>query len=214
MLFWSRGKNKLGKGVDQYSPSDWTKHRFLSAAALVATLVFKKLAAIEAENNYAQTALEFETLAVQILDKISQNHKGVCSDALVREVRGYSNTTWLELAVAAEAKEFIAHRAVQNALNNIWSVVNIHFIFHVTRSSSSRFGFIDQSVSDTQIIFSTLALGYSGFLPFNDELVKGSEVNNAGVVSVPVISLTKRARNVHGLGFSIVEVFKRKGKRR
>ena len=65
-------------------------------------------------------------------------------------------------------------------------MVNSHYISHFIQSFSSRFGFIDQSVSDAQIIFSTLVLGYSGLLPYNDELVKESEVNNAGVVGVTV----------------------------
>lgn len=85
-------------------------------------MIFKKLAEIEKETIHSQTAMEFETLAVQILDKFCEANEGICSDAIVRGIRGYSNITWLELAVAAEAKEFIAHRAVQDALNNIWYV--------------------------------------------------------------------------------------------
>ena len=75
---------------------------------------------MDKDTKHYQTALEFETLAVQILDKFCQTNEGICTDAIVRGIRGYSNVTWLELAVAAEAKEFIAHRAVQDALNNIW----------------------------------------------------------------------------------------------
>jgi hypothetical protein len=30
--------------------------------------------------------------------------------------------SWLELAVAVEAKQFIAHKAFQDVLNNIWFV--------------------------------------------------------------------------------------------
>ena len=151
-------------------------------------MIFKKLAAIESESNHSQAALEFETLAVQILHTFCEANEGIASDAIVRGIRGYGNTTWLELAVAAEAKEFIAHRAVQDALNNIWCVVKSYFLFPFTRLPSFRFGLIDQSVPDTQIIFSTFMLGYSGFLPYNDELVEESEVKEAGAVSGTAIS--------------------------
>ena len=94
--------------------------RFLSGAALIATLIFKKLAHAENDNNYIQTALEYENLAVQILEKFHQTHTTLCSDAIIRRIPDYGDVTWLELAVAAQAKEFIAHRAVQDVLNNIW----------------------------------------------------------------------------------------------
>jgi hypothetical protein len=44
----------------------------------------------------------------------------VCTKAIIRQVPSYGNLTWLDLAVLAEAKEFIAQRAVQDVLNNIW----------------------------------------------------------------------------------------------
>ena len=86
---------------------------------MIATLVFKKVAHVENDNSYLHTAAEYESLAVKILEKFYQTHTIICSDAIIRRIPDYGDVTWLELAVAAEAKEFIAHRAVQDILNNI-----------------------------------------------------------------------------------------------
>jgi hypothetical protein len=37
---------------------------------------------------------------------------------------------------------------------------------------SYRYGYIDQRVPDMTIVFSTIMLWYSGFLPYQNELVK------------------------------------------
>ena len=95
-------------------------NRCVVGAALIATLIFKKLADLDNDNSYYQSASEFESLAVTSLHKLHQNNKDICPDAIVREIHAYGDITWLELAVAAEAKEFVAHQAVQEVLNNIW----------------------------------------------------------------------------------------------
>ena len=52
-----------------------------------------------------------------------------CTKAIIRRIPSYGNVTWLELAVEAEAKEFIAQRAVQDVLNNIWLIyLNIRIL--------------------------------------------------------------------------------------
>ncbi len=38
-----------------------------------------------------------------------------------------------------------------------------------------RYGYIDQRVPDRTIVFSTIALWYSGFLPYQNELVKTND---------------------------------------
>ncbi len=93
-------------------------------AALIATLLYRKRARKDNDNSYNVSADEFENLAVQILDKFYQTSYQACTKALIRQIPAYGNVTWLELAVAAEAKQFIAQRAVQDVLNNIWFVRN------------------------------------------------------------------------------------------
>lgn len=89
-------------------------------AALIATLIYRKLACRSNDRAYLKAANEFEQLAVQILNKFYQNNPRTCAEAIIRQIPSYGNITWLQLAVAAEAKEFVAQRAVQDVLQNIW----------------------------------------------------------------------------------------------
>lgn len=121
---------------------------------MIATLLYRKRAHKDNDENYHQSADEFENLAVQILGKFYQASPHTCAKAIIRQIPAYGNVTWLELAVAAEAKQFISQKAVQDVLNNIW------------------FGFIRQRVTAPRILFSTIMLWYSGFLDYDYELVK------------------------------------------
>ncbi|CAF3718951.1 unnamed protein product [Rotaria sp. Silwood1] len=140
----------------QHTPSisDHNDSEQFESAALIATLLYKKHAHKEHDNSYKKLAVDFENLAVQILDKFYQVNSQACTKAIIRRIPIWGNATWLDLAVAADAKEFIARRAVQDLLNNIW------------------FGYIDQRTSHMKIIFSTLMIWYSGFLHYNYELVQ------------------------------------------
>ncbi|CAF4961360.1 unnamed protein product, partial [Rotaria magnacalcarata] len=71
------------------------------------------------DNSYCQKADDFEGLAVEILDRFHQSHAYICTKAIIRQIPAYGNVTWLDLAIKADAKQFISHRAVQNVLNNI-----------------------------------------------------------------------------------------------
>jgi hypothetical protein len=119
LLFWSRGKNKICKS---HFFCISIKTYILSGAALIAALVYRKRARKENDSSYNTSADEFENLAVQILDKYYHANSHACTKAIIRQIPAYGNVTWLELAVAAEAKEFIAQRAVQDVLNNIWYI--------------------------------------------------------------------------------------------
>ncbi len=91
-------------------------------AALVATSIYKKLARKDNDDSENPGAVEFEKLAVQILDKFYQTDPHTCTKAIIRQIPAYGNVTWLELAVEAGAKQFIAQKAVQDVLNDIWFV--------------------------------------------------------------------------------------------
>lgn len=95
-------------------------------SALLAALIYRKRARRENDASFNQSADEFENLAVQILDKFYQSSYHACTKAIIRKIPAYGNVTWLEVAVAAEAKQFIAQRAVQDVLNNIWLGENDH----------------------------------------------------------------------------------------
>ncbi|CAF2112637.1 unnamed protein product [Rotaria magnacalcarata] len=135
LLFWARCKNKI-------------------CAALVAALVYRKYAHKTSDNSYCQKADDFEGLAVEILDRFHQSHAYICTKAIIRQIPAYGNVTWLDLAIKADAKQFISHRAVQNVLNNIW------------------YGYIDHGQSRLMIILSTIMPLFSGFLRYHNKLVK------------------------------------------
>ncbi|CAF1272530.1 unnamed protein product [Adineta steineri] len=139
LLFWARGKNKV-------------------CAALIATLLYKSKAEKEKDIRYNEWGYQFENLAVQILEKFYRLHPSQCNQAIIREIPQFGNVTWLHLAVMAEAKLFIAQRAVQNVLNSIW------------------YGYIDRQVGHVKIIFSTFMLWYSGFLPYHDDMIEDSQL--------------------------------------
>ena len=89
-------------------------------AALFAVLVYRKRALKDNDNSYCKSADEFEELAVRILNRFNEINAYTCAKAIIRQIPAYGNITWLELAIKADAKEFIAQRAVQDVLNNIW----------------------------------------------------------------------------------------------
>ena len=167
LLFWSRGKNKICKSDDSILENTM---RFCLGAALIATLIYRRRVRKDNDDNYHQSAEEFEHLAVQILDKLYHANAHTCMQAIIRPIPAYGNVTWLELAVAAQAKEFIAQRAVQEVLNDIWSVRKVHL--ESILIISSRYGHINQRVTITTVVFSTIMLWYSGFLEYQNELVK------------------------------------------
>ncbi|CAF4459760.1 unnamed protein product, partial [Rotaria sp. Silwood2] len=127
---------------------------YFLGAALIAKLIYQIHAQRKNDNSYYQSADEFENLAIQILNKLNQTNDALCRQAIIRQIPAYGNANWLELAVAADAKQFIGQRAVQTIFREIW------------------FGSIDQRVTNHAIIFSTFMLWYSGFLSYQNELVK------------------------------------------
>jgi hypothetical protein len=114
---------------------------------LIATLLYRKRADKDNDENYHRSA---DDLAVEILNKFYRTSPHTCTQAIIRQIPSYGNVTWLKLAFTAKAKQFIAQKAVQDVLNNIW------------------FGFIRQEVTISKIVFSTIMLWYSGFLDYDE----------------------------------------------
>ena len=116
LVFWSRGRNKICKSK-KFHRLNVKGHL---GAALIAMLIYKNKARQEEKVIYSIWADEFQKLAVHILDKFYSIHPIECTKAIIREIPQFGNVTWLHLAVMAEAKYFIAQRAVQDVLNDIW----------------------------------------------------------------------------------------------
>ncbi|CAF1572668.1 unnamed protein product [Didymodactylos carnosus] len=135
MLFWSRSKNKI-------------------CAALLAVRLYTVRK--EIDPIFLEYAKEFEKLAVNVLDLFYKQNPIECKSAITRQIPAFGNVAWIQMAVCAEAKFFIAHKAVQDVLNDIW------------------YGGIDtEKCSDGTIILSSFMLLLSGFyLKYHDDSKK------------------------------------------
>ncbi|CAF1177228.1 unnamed protein product [Didymodactylos carnosus] len=138
LLFWSRTKNKI-------------------CAALTANLLYTKIIAnkrFQYDKGLCQErAHEFEQLAINLLNLLYKYHKRECTYSIVRQIPSYGNCTWLSIAAEANAKNFIAHRAVQDVLKNIW------------------YGYIHEETSDTMIVLSSFIPLLSGFINYQTSLI-------------------------------------------
>jgi transient receptor potential cation channel subfamily M protein 4 len=120
LLFWSRTKNKICKShvldiIIMYE-------KVFLGAALVAALIYKKYGREFANQNYLNSAAEFEQLAVITLEKFYSFDANACIMAIIRQIPPYGNVTCFELALEADAHHFIFEPAVQKVLTNIWQV--------------------------------------------------------------------------------------------
>jgi hypothetical protein len=77
---------------------------------MIATLLYRKRADKDNDENYHQSADEFENLAVEILNKFYRTSPHTCNKAIIRQIPAYGNVTWLKLAFTAKAKQFIAQK--------------------------------------------------------------------------------------------------------
>ncbi len=124
---------------------------------MIATLIYKTKSRKEKDTRYNELADEFENLSVEIIEKFYRRNSHACAKAIIRQIPQFGKMTWLDLAVMAEAKRFIAQRAVQDVLSDIW------------------YGYIDHTLGNRMIIFSTIMLWYSGFLPYHHDLIEKTD---------------------------------------
>ena len=94
-------------------------------AALIATLLYKIKALKDKDPSYNESADEFQNLAVQILEKFYRTNPSACTKAIIRQIPEFGNATWLHLAVMVEARQFMAQKAVQDVLSDIWYFMKI-----------------------------------------------------------------------------------------
>lgn len=63
---------------------------------------------------------EFGQLAYELLDQSYKHDEQVAMKLLTYELRNWSNSTCLKLAVAAKHRDFIAHTCSQMLLTDMW----------------------------------------------------------------------------------------------
>lgn len=72
-------------------------------------------------NSFSLTPLrEFGQLAYELLDQSYKHDEQVAMKLLTYELKNWSNSTCLKLAVAAKHRDFIAHTCSQMLLTDMW----------------------------------------------------------------------------------------------
>ncbi|CAF3876658.1 unnamed protein product, partial [Rotaria magnacalcarata] len=115
ILFWSRVKNKV-------------------CIALFATLWYKhysnekgnehQIDTRKKYNRYYELTEQYENFASQIIKKAYEENPEISRDAIIQKIPSFGNTTLFEIAIVADARQFIAQQAVQDVIENICPSTN------------------------------------------------------------------------------------------
>ncbi|CAF2167686.1 unnamed protein product [Rotaria magnacalcarata] len=102
ILFWSRVKNKV-------------------CIALFATLWYKhysnekgnehQIDTRKKHNRYYELTEQYENFASQIIKKAYEENPEISRDAIIQKIPSFGNTTLFEIAIVADARQFIAQQA-------------------------------------------------------------------------------------------------------
>ncbi|XP_035379508.1 transient receptor potential cation channel subfamily M member 1-like [Electrophorus electricus] len=106
----------------------WQRGEEAMAKALVACKLYKAMAhessASEMVDDISQdmdsNSKEFGTLAYELLDQAYKHDEQVAMKLLTYELKNWSKSTCLKLAVAAKHRDFIAHTCSQMLLTDMW----------------------------------------------------------------------------------------------
>ncbi|KAI5237294.1 Transient Receptor Potential Cation Channel Subfamily M Member 1 [Manis pentadactyla] len=109
VFLWQRGEENLAK-------------------ALVACKLYKSMAHESSESELVDdisqdldnNSKDFGQLAVELLDQSYKHDEQVAMKLLTYELKNWSNSTCLKLAVAAKHRDFIAHTCSQMLLTDMW----------------------------------------------------------------------------------------------
>ncbi|XP_038076679.1 transient receptor potential cation channel subfamily M member-like 2 isoform X1 [Patiria miniata] len=105
-LFWKRGKPSIGGAL-------------LASTILKALSELQRLDSQESAEMHTHAKM-FQKMAIDFLNLCYVDDRHRTSLLLVRNLPDWGNSTCLDLAAAARSKQFIAHAAVQNLLNELW----------------------------------------------------------------------------------------------
>ncbi|CAO2614345.1 Transient receptor potential cation channel subfamily M member 1 [Lemmus lemmus] len=106
----------------------WQRGEESMAKALVACKLYKAMAHESSESELVDdisqdldnNSKDFGQLAVELLDQSYKHDEQVAMKLLTYELRNWSNSTCLKLAVAAKHRDFIAHTCSQMLLTDMW----------------------------------------------------------------------------------------------
>nr|XP_028564125.1 transient receptor potential cation channel subfamily M member 1-like [Podarcis muralis]XP_028564126.1 transient receptor potential cation channel subfamily M member 1-like [Podarcis muralis]XP_028572416.1 transient receptor potential cation channel subfamily M member 1-like [Podarcis muralis] len=106
----------------------WQRGEETMAKALVACKLYKAMAHESSESELVDdisqdldnNSKDFGQLAVELLDQSYKHDEQVAMKLLTYELKNWSNSTCLKLAVAAKHRDFIAHTCSQMLLTDMW----------------------------------------------------------------------------------------------
>ncbi|XP_051005667.1 transient receptor potential cation channel subfamily M member 1 [Acomys russatus] len=106
----------------------WQRGEECMAKALVACKLYKAMAHESSESELVDdisqdldnNSKDFGQLAVELLDQSYKHDEQVAMKLLTYELKNWSNSTCLKLAVAAKHRDFIAHTCSQMLLTDMW----------------------------------------------------------------------------------------------
>ncbi|KAJ1180885.1 hypothetical protein NDU88_006097 [Pleurodeles waltl] len=106
----------------------WQRGEEAMAKALVACKLYKSMAHESSESELVDdisqdldnNSKDFGQLAVELLDQSYKHDEQVAMKLLTYELKNWSNSTCLKLAVAAKHRDFIAHTCSQMLLTDMW----------------------------------------------------------------------------------------------
>ncbi|XP_025031856.1 transient receptor potential cation channel subfamily M member 1 [Python bivittatus] len=106
----------------------WQRGEEAMAKALVACKLYKAMAheSLESElvddisQDLDNNSKDFGQLAVELLDQSYKHDEQVAMKLLTYQLKNWSNSTCLKLAVAAKHRDFIAHTCSQMLLTDMW----------------------------------------------------------------------------------------------
>uniref|UniRef100_A0A8B9RI91 Transient receptor potential cation channel, subfamily M, member 1b n=1 Tax=Astyanax mexicanus TaxID=7994 RepID=A0A8B9RI91_ASTMX len=106
----------------------WQRGEEAMAKALVACKLYKAMAhessvselVDDVSQDLDNNSKEFGTLAYELLDQAYKHDEQVAMKLLTYELKNWSNSTCLKLAVAAKHRDFIAHTCSQMLLTDMW----------------------------------------------------------------------------------------------
>ncbi|RXM95122.1 Transient receptor potential cation channel subfamily M member 1 [Acipenser ruthenus] len=106
----------------------WQRGEEAMAKALIACKLYKSMAHESSENvmvddisqDLDNNSKEFGQLAYELLDQSYKHDEQVAMKLLTYELKNWSNSTCLKLAVAAKHRDFIAHTCSQMLLTDMW----------------------------------------------------------------------------------------------
>uniref|UniRef100_A0A8C0A1D9 Transient receptor potential cation channel subfamily M member 3 n=1 Tax=Anas zonorhyncha TaxID=75864 RepID=A0A8C0A1D9_9AVES len=106
----------------------WQRGEETMAKALVACKLYKSMAHESSESELVDdisqdldnNSKDFGQLAVELLDQSYKHDEQIAMKLLTYELKNWSNSTCLKLAVAAKHRDFIAHTCSQMLLTDMW----------------------------------------------------------------------------------------------